>query len=342
MNSYLSTGVSSTKFTIRLSSFFLFACFVGLFLVSSFRVFGLDSDYYHYLNLYNFEGQFQEETKEFSFVFIRYLLNAVLELEFGYFLAIYAFLGVSLKVLSIRRLSPNSYFSAYIYFFTFFWLHEYTQIRVGVAAALIFLSVSDILKGRLSLFLAKLVLATLFHWSALLALPIYFFRNKSVWFFFGGVFLSIVLAPFSANIVNSLINVLVDYSILFSKYYRSHSGHLEQFPLFNLYSVLLLSIVVISFFGAYRKKISGRVDDVPSLLVSIFCYSTLLYFLFAGLHRPVLAFRSSELFMVSVIFLLPWLLKVLNYSVIWRIYFLFFPLAFFWHLVSRVNILPYS
>ncbi|WP_146876591.1 EpsG family protein [Halovibrio variabilis] len=328
------------QFIFKKINIFLLFSFLLLVFVAAFRVFGYDSDYHHYFNVYNYGVHLQASTKELFFVFARFFLNYKLDLDFFFLLFVYAVLGVGLKFLAIKRLSVNAYYSVYIYVITFFLLHEYTQIRAGVASAIVFLSLFDVLKGRLLIFLMKISVAVLFHWSALLALPIYFFRNRSLLLFFVVLLASVFLSPFSAVFVNSVFDFLSAYSSSISYYYSKHSGHTEYFLVFNIYSLLVLSVCLLSYFAVLLKKIPSYINSVTTLLIAVCFYSAFLYFIFAGLHKPVVAFRSSEFFFVVIVFLIPHLSKLFASFVFIRLYLFFVPLVFFWHLVFRVNILP--
>lgn len=84
-----------------------------------------------------------------------------------------AFFAIALKVwvlLKYSKVAEAFVFALLAYFFSFYLLHEFTQIRVGMAMAVLFFAFQFLVNGRRVQFICFVLLATGFHSSALAAL----------------------------------------------------------------------------------------------------------------------------------------------------------------------------
>ncbi len=322
------------KFSALVFAFCVLTTFAG------FRLLGPDTDFTHYLNLFNYGYHPQGDTKELSFVFFRYVFSNAFGREgFYWFLFAYATLGVGLKLYAISRHSVNVWYSIFVYLMTYYPLHEYTQVRVGVAAGIVLLSLSDVIKGVRLAFLLKIFFASLFHWSALALIPVYFFRNKQLHFFFAAIFISLLSIPFKTEVLN-LVAYALSFSESFSRYYNVHSGHVESFRVVNLVFLLNLALIICSLWLVLRGKISAKIDNLPSLLVAVHLFSLFVYLFFSALDRPVISFRLSELYSVVMLLSIPLFSKLSGRNIFLKLIVFLVPIVYFWHLVFRVDIFP--
>ena len=86
-------------------------------------------------------------------------------------LLIFAIIGVTIKLLAIKKSSPILFLPLVIYFGNFYYLHELTQIRAGIAAAFFLLALPYPAEGKKALALILVLLACSFHYSAFVLLP---------------------------------------------------------------------------------------------------------------------------------------------------------------------------
>ena len=96
-----------------------------------------------------------------------------------YLFLLFAILGVSFKLIAIKQLTELWFLSLILYLSNFFILHEMTQIRAGVASAFLLLCVKPIYDRDLKRFLLFAVLGFLFHYSAIVILPLWFLGIKA-------------------------------------------------------------------------------------------------------------------------------------------------------------------
>ena len=111
------------------------------------------------------------------------IIGSVSKYVFGsptVFFLFFAALGVSLKVAAILKMSRNPAMAFFAYFCLYFFLQEMTQIRAGVATGFFLLAIAYIPEKKFWKFLFLILLGSLFHYSLLLALPLYFLNPRRI------------------------------------------------------------------------------------------------------------------------------------------------------------------
>lgn len=163
----------SDRNTVGAFLYVLVACV--LIAICGFREIGSDQDSVAYLKYFNLSDYGMLQVAEPTFIFIASISRAI-SAENGIFILflIYAIIGVSIKFYAINALTELRWLSVITYFSSYFLLHEFTQIRAAVASGLVLLSIKFIFERKVTLFLITVAGASLFHYSALLALPLYF------------------------------------------------------------------------------------------------------------------------------------------------------------------------
>lgn len=237
--------------------------------------------------------------------------------DVNYVLAVMVFYGLitlALKVFFIRRLSPFPYLAILFYFSYYFFLHEMTQIRIGFASAIFFGSLVFYLKDQRGKFILLVILATFFHYSALLYLLLLLFNpkclNKYVYIFIIGI--SLILAVLKIPLLNFLGAIdLGDVSGKLSNYGEMvESGSVENIRFFN--SLMILNIAICLYFLFAIPKRLLIEDKLIALCLK--CSVLSVFFLAALSGVPSVAFRFSELFGVAYIFLYASLVKYLPFG----------------------------
>lgn len=228
---------------------------------------------------------------------------------------LFAFTAVTINSLAIIRFSFNPYLALLIYFSNFFFLHEMTQIRVGLASAIFLISIPYYIKKQFALFSSFIILAALFHYSALLYFGTFLFRRnnfKKIWF----TSLLIISIPIgilklqNINIFKYLTNLdssndkLVTYSNI-AEFDLNHSANI-----FNVSNIINMLIC------GYLLYIIPKEDLTKDRYLSLFLkFNIISIFLFClNSENALLAFRVSELFAISSIFLFPYMVKYLPFK----------------------------
>jgi len=139
------------------------------------REIGSDQDSIAYFTYFNLDEYGMSLVAEPTFIWIAKISRIISEENgFRWLLFIYAILGVTLKMVAIRRYSDLPWLAIITYISYFFLLHEFTQIRAGVATGLVLLSIKYILDRDFPIFFTLIAIASMFHYSAMVVAPLYF------------------------------------------------------------------------------------------------------------------------------------------------------------------------
>jgi len=294
-------------------AFFLLT--IALILLAGLRPIGIDKDSLNYAGIIGLSfTDIGFISKEPGFLFINEINNFLFGGDVQTFFLIFAALGVTLKLLAIKKLSLLPFLSILAYVLLYFVLHEMTQIRIGVSAAFFLLAIPDIYNKNFKSYLFKTFLATMFHYSALIMLFIYFLSPKKInqYLYFFLPLISIVALLVDLDIIFIMKMVLpILPSFLGSKVelylMLLERGEYSNINVFNFYYLSLLGFYFIAILN-YRKFKS----DYDVLLIKVLGFSLFSFYFLSGI--PVLAFRVSEFLMITLIVLLPHAILVFKQS----------------------------
>lgn len=172
--SYISKKKNSFKYT--LIGLFIYSIIMGL-------RYGVGTDYFSYENIYNSYielGNFSYSRLELGFRMLIQLF-ASLRLSYPFFLGVMAFLQLFFL---FRGLKTFIYpYAAFTFMLGGEWLHFSNAIRQILAFCILVYSIKFLQKNSFIKYLICVVIASLFHNSAVLLLVIYpIFRTKKEWF----------------------------------------------------------------------------------------------------------------------------------------------------------------
>lgn len=304
--------------------------FVLLFTIAGFRPLGTTRDTEAYaqaiesfLKTPNYNFDILEPTFYLIVNVSKFLFNDVVR---GVFI-IYAFLGVSLTLCAIKKNSSFPLLSLIVYSCSFFVLHEMTQIRVGVAAAIFLLSIPDIVNRNLKSFLMKATLAILFHYSAVIMLFTYLLGSKThtsktytKLFYLLLPIIGIIFALF--NFGKFLLPVILGLLPKFLSYKINIYLDLHTLGMFNRIKVLdiqYLVLLIIYYFAIININRFKNETDVLAfkILGWMFPILYILYFI------PVIGGRISEFLSIVSILALPSLISIIREK-----FFIYFLIVF--------------
>jgi hypothetical protein len=270
-------------------SFFII---IFLSLIVASRIFGVGPDYNSYKNIFSSKTHVVE-----PFFSVFRIINLFLFNGNVYYVYLFTcFLALLLKFNFFFSYAHNIFLSLLFYICTFFFLHEYTQIRVAVAIGIFFVSIKDIIEHKPKHFLLKTIIACMFHYSSIIMIIIYIycnFTNKKrlyiilPWLFF---LFAVVISIF-VNVERG-IQKIVD--VIITKNAR------EQW--------LILDYI-------YKKILSGSISNeiliFNKVYLSLLCISTFIYYIYDG-------FKDRKYINDFCLF------KVLTFSVVSFFFFLYF------------------
>ncbi|WP_430472317.1 EpsG family protein [Vibrio furnissii] len=347
----------------------LFVCRIGWYKVKPIYFYGLlifflyvlilvcfrgpiDRDYNNYLNIYSYLDKGVNYVIEPTFI-LSYFVIDHFSLKPEMIFVFYGIIGVSLKYFAALKFSNGNgtllilavltYSSGYLF------LHEMTQIRVGVACGFFLISILYYADNKKLHSLVLILVATLFHFSSILALVIFIFgnekikRNEKVVFYV--VYISsvfIVSFDFSRYLLYFISNIPVSFVQEKALHYFSSISE-RNINLFNIHFIIYSFVAFISL--NYSDTINAKSKCSP-VLIRLFAFSLLSKLIFSSI--PILSFRVSEFYSVVEIFVIPllfYLFRPRSFSIFIPIIIslmLFVNYIFFQEIIKPYEYITYS
>jgi hypothetical protein len=294
---------------------------IGLFLFAGLRGAGVDRDYFVYARFFdNITGSnvnyFSVERFTFyepAFYFIPYISKLLAGTQYlPLTFIIFAAIGVYLKFRTFY-LSNSVFLSLLVYSSYYFYIHEMTQIRVGISTALLLLSLRHVLTREPGKFFMLVVGAMFFHYTSALFLPVYFFNHKGInkWLIFSLIAFAYVFAILRIDFVSA--TGLTDLSPKLALYNASVKlgEDKNRINIFNFWFVL---DAVVTICLTLRYKVILDHNPYLPLLLKISTVGLMCYLLLSSL--PVVAGRMYELFGVVQFVLYPCLIYAFPQKII--------------------------
>ncbi|MES2993281.1 MAG: EpsG family protein [Pseudomonadota bacterium] len=223
-------------------------------------------------------------------------------LQFAVYFVV-AVLSISLKLRLFSKIGGALDFYFLVFFAYFFLLQDATQIRAAVAVPLIYFAILAFLEHRRWVAIGCVVLASLFHYSGLLAFLIIPLLDRRGGMKFALVAASLALLGFVA-VVNrdiylagfSALSGVVDLQKLQIYLDLLDQGVFEQINFLNRLAphlVMLLSLLLL-----HRR---WRDDPTMQILLQTYVIGILLFIVLSPF--PILAYRISDIFLFAGILL---------------------------------------
>lgn len=326
------TRISKLIFLIIGITILCFAAFRG----------NVDRDHQNYINIYGYILNGQSYLIEPSFYLLTYISKFLVDGYYFLFVS-FAMLGVGLKLYSINKLSYLPLASILVYFSNYYFLHEMTQIRAGVAIAICFLGLPSLVNRKYMSFCIYIGLASLFHYSSLLFLvliliPKSSLNKKELMIYF--LMLLLAYGLYEANIGFAKIFSYIPIDFVRQKFISySEKANANLVDSVNVFSVFQLIKILISGFIAYSFY-KNKPTSVETVLLRLYIYSIISWVMLFDI--PAFAIRVSEFFGFSEVFLLPYILRVFKPRVISSIIFvLICTILFYVNIFHNELMLPY-
>lgn len=293
-------------------------------LIAAFRPSTCCADYSTYIDYYENISNLPITFLEPSYFAISYFSKFVFNGYIGIFI-VYSILGVGLKGFAIIRLTKYYSVSLILYFGSFFLLQEMTQIRVGVASAILLLSIPNIQEKKSVRFFVLVLIGCIFHYSLLVFLPFYFVNvnviNKKAYI---TAIVGVCIATFAGlNFITIiqyirlgfLSDKITAYQLMLEK------GMFGDISLIN--PLLFLRIVILVFFIVYSKEMVVK-NKYSIIITKVYAFSIIA---FIGLSPlPAIAGRINQLLGVVEIVLVPYGIYLLRPKYLAVVLFVIFAL----------------
>lgn len=191
--------------------FLSFFVFLSLFLVSALR-WKVGTDYYEYTKLFEIAPTYTY-SEIISDKFPELLYSTVTWVSMNLFnnpkvtFAIYSFLICYFFTKAISKYSSNYTLSIILYILTMSYYNSFNGILQWTASGVIVLGYKHILQRNFKRYLVYIIIATMFHSTAIIMLPVYFIVNKEI-FSINNLILCII-AGICFIFFNSFVEVLL-------------------------------------------------------------------------------------------------------------------------------------
>lgn len=228
------------------------------------------------------------------------------KMNFGFstFTLAVAAVSIFLKFITFKKISPMPIVSLFLYFLLFYLTQETEQIRHGLAISICFFSIVFILEKKPIHFICSIVIASTFHYTALIFFPCYLMTG------FKDTYVKWLIVLFTTAVLFSTIDVMnifawLNNSFINSSYFAYkisiYSGN--RLPIISI--TLFMRIII---FCVYALYCNHKEED--NLYINMYGYGMLLYIVFSSVG--ILAARFSIYFRVLEVVMFPKLLVILN------------------------------
>ena len=220
---------------------------------------------------------------------------------------IFAVLGVGFKFLAFKKSHAPLFFVLLLYFGNWYLGQEMTTMRAGVAAGIFLLSLHDLENKKNKAFLIKILVALLFHYSAIIFIVIWLIvkQNIALKYFVYATFFSLVFAFTKINILQLLLlDKVIPKVEVYSDLARKGIGS-GELNIFN-FKIITSFLFLITFLFFYKKVLK---NDQLVLWLKIHCLSIIIFFLLTPVQMTF-SLRTFELISVIQLFLFPALILI--------------------------------
>jgi hypothetical protein len=308
-----------TYFNQQIANFYY--CLI-LSVISAIRLFGLGNDYHGYFRIFGKSSSVERANVEPAFKIIGIINDFLFSSSLISVFFITSLCALLLKTNAIKKLAPSYYIIITFYYFTtFYWLHEYTQIRVALAIGIYFNAIFVLSEKKFIQYCLYAVIAALFHYSAIVMLFFLVFvkicNTKSKCLMVVGI--GFVFALVASNTVAERFRDVIQQLQVVTGIYKSGTES-DFMSVFNLKYLSLLTIFFLSFFFIVPS------DGIDILLFQSFAFGLCFYYYLNPISLPVISVRFAEFYTSVFIILIPSIISKINFK---EKKFLLFMFTFF-------------
>ena len=266
---------------------------VSLLILSDYSVY---ADAFQKINTkQNFEDQYSFSQFEYLYTLVNYWTRVFTE-DFNYLRFFFVFFGLLIKIFFLRRWGKFQSVSFIFYIAVLFYPDSYL-LRSTLASSFLLIAFWVLMNKKPAYqFVGLVLIAAGFHVSALIALPIWFFRNMVVSARSATIGLLLIMIAGFVGIGQPLANLII--SLVFDDSFLAQKVLLYQDSKFSgrlsvvSGALLLYTFITIAFIGC-RKRLIGSMDNYDFCLLIMLLGLALL----VGLGDfSVLAERTFRLF----------------------------------------------
>ncbi|WHP04495.1 EpsG family protein [Acinetobacter corruptisaponis] len=248
----------------------------------------IDPDYSNYIDIFNGARNNINLGVEPAFFYFNKII-ACLNLDFQWVIFLIALFSITLKINFFLNNSKNFAFSILIYYCSMFFLYDFIAIRQALAMAFFMTSLPYLMERKFIPYCFFIIFASLFHLSALVLLPLYFFIYYSCRKIFLYFILSLATLVSVLKIDIQLVSLVLGYLSLPGFALNKLDIYVQEDVFAALsFRQLLLGFIFVLF--------SSRQDDkIIKIFLNIYILGIIVGTLFNEI--PQLSFRLKAYFL---------------------------------------------
>lgn len=269
----------------------------------------IDRDHQNYLNIYRYVVEGSGYLIEPTYYLISNISNWIIGGPLLVFV-LYAIIGLNLKVYTIKKYSILPLVSLLVYFSNYYFLHEMTQMRAGISIGFALIAINSWLNGNKSSYYFFLFISFLFHYSALIFLIIPFMpkgkiSKKEILTY--TILISFVYVLFIINFGFAKIFSYIPIGFVQEKFHiyneRAAAGEVQSINAFSVMQMIKLTVAYCVYIFAPKDSHESKFFNV---MLRFYIFSAICWVMFFDI--PVFAVRLSDIFGISEIFIIPYLI----------------------------------
>jgi len=276
-----------------------------------------------------------DTTLEYLFLFLNKVAFVFSENYISLLICI-ALIVVFFNFLIIKRLSSNPWLSVYVYITLGSYVSFFNGARQALAVAVFGMALLEIKNKNFKRYLFWVIVASLFHKTVLVMLPVYFILNTKFSYkktIFIGVIFSLLIV-----FMSSLLSIL---SGNISNRYSTYNDRGAT----GAYLLTFFYIILTGFIIFWRKYISAGSAEKYNFYLNICVYHTLIYIVVQILGVDINLIRLAFYFQLGFVLIYPVLFKEIKIfkNPVTCILFLGIHILFYYISLGRMsNLVPYT
>lgn len=276
--------------------FLLLAAITAFFLgvAAAYRLFGEGVDYLSYKEAYEelaISGSADSVRFENGFANLALISNYI-GINFDLFFIANVSISLYLKILVFSRY-PRPTITFILYFFCFYFLHEYSQIRMAMSLSICFIALDFLFKKNYFLFLLFIFFASLFHYAAILTGFVFIFAYYfSKFHLIYSIIIVFILSIFSFyGDAYSYVGVIFDLTK--NEFFDEYGYKRVDINVFS-------GLNILSFLAFFTILLNIDKMTMREKTLFITCISGFVFFIIFQ-NQPVMAHRLKEMFLVFLV-----------------------------------------
>ena len=269
--------------------------------------YGIGTDYKQYQILYentiNSNGYVIDfSSNEYGFIFLMKFFN-ILHIDYNTFLIIVEAITLIIFTYSIKKMSIEFTISILAFICLGLYGNTFNIIRQMLAAAIISIGIPYIQEKKLKKFIIIVLIASLFHISSLIMIPLYYLFTRQYKKAFLAIIPGAILMMNILGITNHIYNFIMGLNIIPSKYVALYTtGKLTEMKFDTIYTVIITVIYYIYYFVYINRMDYTKINTQEKIFNNIF-FIFVLNVLIA--NNIWILYRIFVLYQVIIVFVIP-------------------------------------